>query len=845
MPGPLQRLRSLLLELRRRKVVRAVLAYSAPAAGLIAFASDVENALGLPDPTDTVIVVAALLGFPIVVVASWLFELTPDAGPVEDVAVAIPANAAPAEPTGDAIPTPGTAFIGRRRELTELIDLLQEAQTRLVTVIGPGGTGKTRLALSAAESLAPRFAQGARYVALSALPSHELLAPAIAESLGLVLSRRDDVAAELLDYLREKELLLVLDNFDDLVAAAPLVGSIIEHAPHVRVLVTTRERLNLIPEILLPLDGLRTEPDAVGQSDAVDLFVAAARRQDRSFQLDATNREHVQRICELVGGLPLAIELAAAWVRVMSTEEILQHLAHSYDILSSTSPGLPERHRSMRATFESSWRLLSEEEQHAVAQLSVIRSDFDRDTAVAVAGADVPLLRSLLDKSFLARSGGQFLMLDVVRQYAQERLERNPDEERRARQGHLQYFADLLESLEHDAQRWDPKAFARIVEDMDDVRAAWSYAVETVAADVFVRTANTLYHLYDARGWAREGAQAFRNALDALEKPGSPAVQPTRGILYVRGGALNDRLGAAAEAETMLREGLRLARHIRAPGEVIFALQKLTTNRVAVGEYVEAESLAREAVELSRQSSNAHHLAWSWTHLGNVVWAIGNYDEGERLYSEALHLMRQEKDRFGIWVTLNNLGVIAGARQKHHQARNWFLEALEVQKELGNQRSLAMLLHNLGSAAHEMGDYEQAKKYLQDGLAISDSIGYRNMQAQSSTVLAEAFLRTGDVQRARGAMRRGLQSATAAHNYPAVLAALVMYAQIRMQEGYREEAVALAHAITAHPAAHQDTRDEISRLIQKLDVPTSDAISSIDLQALIADILHESVSIAV
>src|SRR5688572_4374065 len=218
MPVPLQRLRSLLLELRRRKVVRAVVAYSATSLALITAANTLEETLRLNGQTDFYIALAALIGLPVVIVASWLFELQPDAGLSDAVSAtaAAPPAGEPAEPSGDALPTPGTAFIGRRRELGELIDLLQDAQTRLVTVIGPGGTGKTRLALSAAESLAPRFGQGVRYVALSALPSHELLAPAIAESLGLVLSRRDDVAAELLDYLREKELLLVLDNFDDL-----------------------------------------------------------------------------------------------------------------------------------------------------------------------------------------------------------------------------------------------------------------------------------------------------------------------------------------------------------------------------------------------------------------------------------------------------------------------------------------------------------------------------------------------------------------------------------------------------------------------------------------------------
>ena len=827
--------------------MRAVLAYLVAGAGLIGVANDLQGRPGMPPQLANVVFWAVLLGLPVVVVVSWLFELVPDA----DAAVNEPAPAAPAvansvDASPEALPNPGTPFIGRQRELRELVDLLQDAETRLVTVIGPGGTGKTRLALSAAQALAPRFAQGVRYVALSALPSHELLAPAIAESFGLVLSRRDDVAAELLDYLREKELLLVLDNFDDLVAGAALVGSIIEQAPRVRVLVTTRERLNLIPEILLPLDGLRTEPDAVGQSDAIELFVAAARRQDRAFQLDATSRSHVRRICELVGGLPLAIELAAAWVRVMSTEEIHQHLARSYDILSSTSPGLPERHRSMRATFESSWRLLSDEEQHAVAQLSVIRSDFDRDTAAAVAGADVPLLRSLLDKSFLTRSGGQFLMLDVVRQYAQERLQREPEEERRARQGHLQYFADLLESLEHDAQRWDPKAFARIVEDMDDVRAAWSYAVETAAADVFVRTANTLYYLYDARGWVKEGERGFARAITALESERVPEASKAAAltILSTRCGALNDRLGAASQAESYLARGLQLARARGDSREVIFALQKAAAHRMSVGRYEEAETIAQEAVELSQPRGDRHDLAWSWTHLGNVIWAVGRYDDAERLYTDALNLMRLENDRFGTWVILNNLGVIAGGRRDHTQASRWFREALALQKELGNQRSLAMLMHNLGSAAHESGDYEQARSTLLEGLRISRSIGYRSMIARTSTVLAETLLRLGDSPGARATLRQGLEAADRAENHPLVVMALAIYAQILVAEGDSAYAARIAAAVVRHPAADQDTRTEAQRLLAQLS-PHNHVDDDLQIETVVNEVLHKQMTIAV
>jgi predicted ATPase/Tfp pilus assembly protein PilF len=820
--------------------VRAVAAYCATALALITAANTLEETLGLAPRTDYYIALAALLGLPFIVVASWLFELQPDTGINEEASAAPPPHPPESAPDpADSLPTPGTAFIGRRRELSELVSLLTDAQTRLATVLGPGGTGKTRLALSAAREVAPKMAQGARYIALSALPTHELLAPAIAESLGLVLSRRDDVAAELLDYLREKELLLILDNFDDLIAGAPLVGSILEHAPRVRVLVTSRERLNLIPEVLVPLDGLATDTTAGADSEAVELFVAAARRQDRSLALDDSNREYVQRICDLVGGLPLAIELAAAWVRVMSPQEIHQDLARSFDILSSTSPGLPARHRSMRATFESSWRLLTADEQRAVARLSVIRSDFDRDTAMAVAGADVPLLRSLLDKSFLTRSEGQFLMLDVVRQYALERLRQDPDEEQRARRGHLQYFADLLESLEYAAQRWDPKAFARVVEDMDDVRAAWSYAVETADAATFVRTANTLYHLYDARGWAQEGAQAFSDAAqalnDAVSNRGEYRLAHT--CVTLRAAALHHRLGRQIEAEPQLRRGLASARELGNSSEIVFALHRLGGARMAIGDYEEARRLFNETLLIAHVEGNQYDHGWSLAHLGSVALADGHLEEAARLSHEALALLRGEQDRVGTWVTTNNLAVIAALQHRPHESQRRFDEALAVQRELGNQRTIGMLLHNLGCAALDAGDLTAARQYLEEALDTSERMGYQGMAALSLAALGQLYVQLGDLSTARGIIVRSLRMSTAARNYPTVLEGVIALAQLRLKEGDREGAAIAASLVASHPAAGGDGRELAQSMLKELHVSETTIAEPMDLAAFIDGVI--------
>ncbi|HUF52020.1 MAG TPA: tetratricopeptide repeat protein [Longimicrobiales bacterium] len=847
MPILLKQLHALVRELKRRKVVRAVAAYAVAAAGLISFSGDLTEALRLPDGTPYVIVIGCLIGLPVVVAVSWLYEIVPDLGPAEASAPAVAPAVAP-ERAREPLPAPGTAFIGRRRELAELVELLRDPATRLVTVIGAGGIGKTRLALSAAQQLEPEFAHGVRYVPLSGLPTADLLPPALAESLGVSLSRRADAALELLDYLREKQLLLVLDNFDHLTAGASVLSPILESAPGVRVLVTSRERLNLLPEILLQLDGLPVAHEGQTESDAVELFVAAARRQDRHFQLDGANHDAVHRICALVGGVPLAIELAAAWVRVMSCAEIHHELALSFDLLSSTAPDAVERHRSLRATFASSWRLLNAAEQRAVAYLSVIRSDFDRSTALAVADADIPLLRGLLDKSFLTRAGGQFLMLEMVRQYARERLEEQQEQEADARQRHLHYFAELLHALEYDAQRWDPKAFARIVEDVDDVRAAWSFAVETRNTDAFLRAARTLYHLYDARGWAKEGVAAFSDAAAALSRSHaalSAQEQLAYTTLILRAGALHHRLGQHGVAEPLLRQALDSARSLGASGEIVFALHRLGANQLAMGHTEAAQLLFEETLTLGVERGMPFEIGWSQAHLGNVALTRGEYDHAARLYAQALPLLREEQDRHGMWVATNNLGVIAAMRKQHEEARQRFAEGLALQRELGNQGTVATLLHNLGCNALDAGDVRVAREYLEQGLETSERMGLQSMIAMTLTALSDVHVRQQDLPAARRVVVRALRTAAAARNQPAALEAVLALARVRLGDGDRDGAAAAAALVARHEASGGDTRKRAQAMLAELNAAEKIIARNTDLDAFISEAVAEAISMTV
>src|SRR3712207_1580304 len=330
------------------------------------------------------------------------------------------------------LPPQPTTFVGREAEVAALTRLLAEPDCRLVTIVGPGGIGKTRLALQVAARAAPAYADGVAFAPLQDVPTAELLVGALAEAVGCPLSGRDEPQDQLLAYLRDRELLLLLDNAEHLLDGAEFVGELLAAAPRLQLLVTSREALNLQEEWRYPLAGL--EVPAVGQGrgveacSAVALFVERARRVRRDFALEA-EREGVVRICRLVGGLPLALELAAAWARTLPCAAIAEEIAGNLALLATSARNVPERHRSVRAAFDQSWQHLSWEERAVYARLAVFHGGFRRAAAERVAGATLPVLATLLDKSLVRyEADGRYHLHELLGEYAAEQLAASPGE---------------------------------------------------------------------------------------------------------------------------------------------------------------------------------------------------------------------------------------------------------------------------------------------------------------------------------------------------------------------------------------------------------------------------------
>lgn len=392
------------------------------------------------------------------------------------------------------LPAPVTSFVGREAELAQVAARLAEPGCRLLTILGLGGVGKTRLALVAASAaqaqISDAFLDGVYFVPLPSVHSASALAAAVASALGLPLPSSADPQVALPQHLRDRELLLVLDGFEHLVAEVGCLTALLQHAPQVKLLVTSRQRLNLAGEWILELSGLPHPPfgTTAGAETfaATQLFLQRAQQAAPPLELSALDIQAITLICEWVEGLPLAIELAASWAGAQRILEIAQAVESGLDVLSAFQRDLPPRHRSIRATFEHSWRLLSVGERQAFRRLAVFRGGFTREAAEQIAGADRTLLAALVDRSLLRRTrAGRYEMHELLRLYAAERLAETPLEENDTRARHARhYLGELMAQREGRLRGDEPQATsAGFGEEPGNVQAAWAWAVEHGMAD--------------------------------------------------------------------------------------------------------------------------------------------------------------------------------------------------------------------------------------------------------------------------------------------------------------------------------------------------------------------------
>jgi predicted ATPase len=692
---------------------------------------------------------------------SWLPDETPThTTPADDLPAASRPRGSRA-PAGEVqppsnLPAQPTLFIGREAELARVGERLADPDSRLITLLGPGGIGKTRLAVEAASRAPARFPQGVYFIPLAPLTSAEMIVPAIAQGAGFSFYAQGDPKEQLLNYLRTKQLLLVLDNFEHLIGEAGLVAEILAAAPQVKILATARERLNLQEEWIVQVHGMEmpadSSPEAIESFPAIALFLDRAAQVSPGFALSEADKPYVVRICQLLEGIPLGIELAAAWVRMLSPQEIASEIEQNLDFLTSSLRNVTQRHRSLRAVFNYSWDLLASAEQDVFRKLAVFRGGFTRGAAKDVAEASLAHLGALVDKSLLRRlDGGRYEMLEILRQYAEEKLVEDKPLLAKMQGNHAACFTGLLDKVHETITGSGQKeALESIAAEIENIRGAWAYALERLDSAVIERAFDPLYRFYEIRGWLKEGADSFDRLcqrLDAASRGGN-APNGLR-LLQLRAqsrqAAFLYRLGQPAQAHILLTDITRELRLLNAPPDLAFALTYLGAVEYLRRELGTARRHLQESLAMLRNSGSQLGTAIALHHLALVARESGDFPEARRLFEESLLVNRGIGSRFGEAISLNNLGTIAFELGEYSEAWELHRQSLELREEIDDRWGIANSLHGLGLVAYNRGEYPRAQQLFADSLEIYREIGdVRRMErAAANRALVEDALAAG------------------------------------------------------------------------------------------------------
>jgi predicted ATPase/DNA-binding SARP family transcriptional activator len=730
----------------------------------------------------------------------------------------------PPKPPPPSLPAPATPLVGRRRELAELQALLARPEVRLLTLTGAGGSGKTRLALALCEERVEASGDGVCFCELAPIADPALVLPTVAQALGLRDSGGEPLLERLTVHLRDRELLLCLDNLEQLLGVAPDLAALLAAAPALRLLVTSRERLQLQAEHEYPVEPLPL-PDpaalpsleALAQVDAVALFLQRAQAVKPDFRLTEKNAFAVAAICRRLDGLPLALELAAARIKLLSPEALLARLEHSLELLTGGARDLPARQQTLRATIAWSYQLLSEPEQRLFARLSVFVGGCTLEAAEQVCKAELETLASLVNKSLLrqgedASGEPRFSMLETVREYAHERLQQSGElQETAPRQA--AYFLDLAEQAETEI--WGPRQevwLERLESEHDNLRAALSWALESGAAESALRLAGALEPFWEAHGHISEGRRLLAEAVATA--PGAPASVRAKALF---GASRLARIhGEHAYEQTLLEESVALHRKGGDERGLIFSLSHLGTVSFWLGHHERAITLGEESVELARELGDRWFLGMALNNLGCTLIEEGAHARARELIEESLSLRREIGEKRGVAVTASSLAELALAEGDGERATPLLEEALALARDLGHLPFIAGFLAHLGLARIYEEDYGHGRRLLEEGLERCQDVGDKATASQCLSGLAAlaavqgAFLRSARLWGAAEALREETGMSLSPPERPLAEGCLALARARLDEEGWREaeaagQAMALdqavAYALETEPAA--------------------------------------------
>ena len=637
------------------------------------------------------------------------------------------------------LPPQPTSLIGREKEVSEVCERLSRPDVKLLTLTGAGGTGKTRLGLQAAAELTQHFEDGVYFVSLAAIRDPQLVVGAVAGTLGVKEAGGQPLLVSLEDYLREKHILLMVDNFEHLLEAAPKVTELLSAAPNLKVLATSRIPLRLygeneysVPPLALPDPEQPLPVERLTHYEAVRLFVERAQAAKADFSLTNENAPAVAEICYRLDGLPLAIELAAASIKLLTPQAMLGRLGDRLKLLTGGARDLPERQRTLRSTIEWSYGLLGEGEKVLFARLSVFAGGRTLEAIEAICNAegDVPMdvldaLESLVDKSLLRQEEGvrgepRFYMLETIHEYAREKLQESGEAEE-LRRLHAQYFLSLAEEakprineVERDLWR------SRLEAEHGNLRAALRWAMDSEDSSTALRLADAIFWFWFHRGYWKEGRGWLE---EALGLPGASTPTAERAEALTDVGILAWLQGDHDVARSRLEESVTLCRNLQYRYGLVHSLHFLSMEMLGRGDTTAARSMAEESVEIARTGEGGFDLAIVLANLGLAAHTQNDYAVARSVLRECIEVCRNIGDNWLLSLPYRHLGYMELRNGNYEQAMALFKEGLSALSDVKEKWFIARAVETLAISSAMQGDYVRAARLFGAGETLREAVG--------------------------------------------------------------------------------------------------------------------------
>jgi predicted ATPase len=734
------------------------------------------------------------------------------------------------------LPPPKSSFVGRDQELIEIAQQLAEKDCRLLTLHGMGGIGKSRTAIEVAYHQLKQgvFKDGIFFIALDALTSADMIPSAIAEALDVEMQGLDNVLTQVKTFISKKKLLLILDNFEHLMDGATITSDLLAACPELKIMVTTREVLKLEEEWVKDLEGLHYPPsttmslEEAQHYEAVKLFSQRAKKAVLEFSPNQDNIATIIEICQLVEGAPLALELAATWVRVMTLEDIAKEIKSNLSFLENQSKNRNERHQSIRAVFEHSWKLLTPKEQDVFRKLAVFVGSFSRQAASEVAGATLPILVSLVNKSLLrVMQNGRYSRHFLIYEFSQEKLRETPDAFVQTRQSHTSYYRQFLSSQSEAILGAEQKGVLEGLDfEIDNIYAAWSQFFESNDSEQLRLAITTLTEYLVIRGRLNEGIKLILSTLDLLGKNSNndllvlATLKRCCGWLYKVAGRL-------VEAQQLVEESLVLLSNSTYKHETAMVLRLLGGIHSDQHHFDKAKACFNKELDIYQSEGNLLLTGATLNNLGFLYLRLGQYSEAETNILESIKIDRQLKSLGGLLFDLDTLATLYLLTNRTFEAETALRESLNIAKEIDYIGHIPFLLNGLGKALYQQNRIDAGKDCFKEAFTYAKQTNNEVALISVLTSLAMIEIENSSFIHVEDYLIRALSLAQSLTLESEMLFTLVEVTKFLFKQKKISLASKLAHYIFNAPGAWESTRTYVKEIltISKAQLSSSRIIS--------------------